>query len=348
MFFGYNGHRPHYHCHCHPRRGCGCGCLPALLLAFSLIFTLLFLFGVLGWSAQAAAAPEAKETVEAAYMLDCEGELRCEQGAELSEPGYLCDEMTFFYDQTGVAPYVVIRRTVNGTASPTADEREAFADARAEEIFAGRDADTPALLLAALPDGEARTVYLYRYRPAADGEPAEEILKPLLGYLRETAPADFESPDELLAYAFQEASFAAWQPEEYDEDFDAEAYFYEPYDTRSDTTETFGLFLFPSVIWIAVLTGAVIFARKRGAGAKQNTRHPTAQQPVRPVQQPARPGERRPGDAAYPTARPAAPPKSAAPNDYDRCRYPITCPGCRATAYPNKDGTCQYCGRRLI
>ncbi|MBR0537817.1 MAG: hypothetical protein IJK40_06675 [Clostridia bacterium] len=31
-----------------------------------------------------------------------------------------------------------------------------------------------------------------------------------------------------------------------------------------------------------------------------------------------------------------------------RLHYPITCPGCNATAYPNKDGTCQYCGRALV
>lgn len=31
----------------------------------------------------------------------------------------------------------------------------------------------------------------------------------------------------------------------------------------------------------------------------------------------------------------------------DRIRFPVTCPSCRATAYPNEDGTCQYCGRKL-
>lgn len=88
----------------------------------------------------------------------------------------------------------------------------------------------------------------------------------------------------------------------------------------------FGRYVFFMIFFSAAFTIAVI-ALRRILAKDREEKDKTDLEISQMLGQPA------------PTEKPAAP---------IRTKYPVTCPGCGATAYPNDDGTCQYCGRAIV
>lgn len=115
--------------------GCGCG---ALILLIIVILIVAVIVGFLVESMFAGSAELTKSTVAREPLPK----------GSVTETGYYSDELgwinnqtkmqdglKYFYQQTGVQPYVVITDTINGSHNPTESQLDAYANQLYDQLF---------------------------------------------------------------------------------------------------------------------------------------------------------------------------------------------------------------------
>ena len=300
------------------RRGCGgCGCGTFLLVVVVLTLACFFLFGYRGYAG--SIEEYVKDPLAPEYCTATELYIECD-GVEA--PGAAAqDAMEYFFGQTGVQPRLLLKKDLNGTVSPDWEDVDEFLFTAYEERFE----DEGHLLVLMLTDGGDFPLFTEFYSgfDASDVMDAEgcEALRECLNRAAEAMPE--ATLTEILTEGFRNAASEVMVAHIYvlDPDFLT--------DTGPDNGEVFFYLLaFPVIIGIAVAASVKKendkkeaewraqslqseFARREDARTREIVREEISRQPV-------------------------------------RTRYPITCPGCGATAYPNEDGTCQYCGRTIV
>jgi|GEM_PF-3537677 len=252
------------------------------------------------------------------------------------------DAMRYFYDVTGVQPYMIITDTVNGSAQPSEDEIDAFLGENYTRLF---DSDGGHLLtLAHISDSYD---YMVRFYTVA-GESTSMVFNQSVsidkvfnsyfdGYYGEILLEDEVGSDgfkevltNILCDIFYGSDFEVMQTVEYEEYREPNDYSYTSY--TSDNSELFtGVIVFltiPVFIIIAVLS------KKRQLEKEEAEEREARREMEYQINEKVR--------------KEMAEQEKKRKNEPKKVKFPITCPGCGATAYPNNDGTCQYCGRWIV
>ena len=264
-------------------------------------------------------APEKCEPVEA-YIENEAGDF------PLPADGAASSAMEAFYAETGVQPYLIVT-----------DDYELDADAylsrRYERLFGGDEGHYLVLLQIYNTDNFDLWDYAGTDADAVlQGNAYAALSDALYGNMEALA----ENPDAALAKAFAWAAKQVLSPEDdtvytyydngvyYDMDTGEEVYrdSFADDSSASDSDVAFA-FIFPVIFSGIAIVAVVVRKAKKQEEAQNKT------PPVIYVQMPKAPEMK----------------KDAGPR---RAQFPITCPGCGATAYPNDDGTCQYCGRAIF
>lgn len=238
-----------------------------------------------------------------------------------------------FEAETGIRPFVYLTESIDGETDPDAEAPSAFCETQLSML-----GDAPAFVLTALwRDGGfvwARCIANEAAADRMDEDACRRLQAELTGITDE-----WMTPGEIVADAlWLQRSLLVESDETYhgyvgngetgyyyvlgDEAGEAEAerFLQEQIYGRNDQEVIEDLFAFLPLIFLPIAAVIAVIVKKEKA-------------------------DRQAAASRTPTATPAAP---VQPANYEPVRYPITCPGCAATAYPNEDGTCQYCGRALI
>ena len=263
-------------------------------------------------------APEKCDPVETWIECRVEGFLLPENGAAKTA-------METFYEETGVQPYLYV------TDEYDFDYNEVL-PRRYERLFGSDEGH----YLVVLQVYGADNFDLWDYAGTDAGDVLQgNAYSAISDTLYENMDTLAENPDAALAKAFAEATKRVLAPEDntvytyynngvyYDMDTGEEVY-RDIIGDYSDSSDSDGAiaFIFPVIFAGA----AIVMAAVRKAKKQEEEQNKTP--PVVYVQMPKAPEKKEP--------------------ELRRAQFPITCPGCGATAYPNDDGTCQYCGRAIF
>ncbi len=287
----------------------------------------------------------AKEPLGEEFCTAVDTYIECAvDGVDLPADGKAANAMAGFYETTGVQPYLVITDTIKIDAKPEWEDDPAYYYLQDKYLrLFGMD-EGHYLLVMLLKETGGFDV-MSRAGNDAYAVMDDDAIQKTEDLFRSTC--DLNDLDNTLTQVFMQAATDVMQytndePYVTYEDgnggyFTADGEFiYDPerflndYSADDDVSYyMFGFLLFPLAIFVRILVKKA--KEEKTASSRRRASSKTS-------------SYNNGGNGYHPNVA-QAPPKEAAPK---RANYPITCPGCGATAYPNDDGTCQYCGRAIF
>ena len=281
-----------------------------------------------------------EETESALY----DGKILCAVDGLVQTDGALKKAVTSFARSTGAAPYVYITDRIGEETAPEDWKVDSFVNA----LFAGLPPQEPSsFLLVLLWDGEGLAAKRCKVGEDAEWIMTGERCESLSFLLNSTFEApQTQSFEDALASVFnalknifseEEKRYGALANGEtvvyYElgdgEDYENALSIYNSLNTYDTGFDFEDLLTFLPLLIVLPAALVIRFAKK----SMEEDRRSAADARAIAAERAARNAE---AAARQPSVQ-----------VYEPLRYPVTCPGCGATAYPNKDGTCQYCGRAI-
>jgi uncharacterized membrane protein len=120
--------------------GCGCGTLPILLIVFIIIFIMISagrcsVFDNTGNSSDITTSTVKREPLPKGSVNETDYYTDTMVPIWITNPTELLRGMKYFYQKTGVQPYLYITDTINGSHTPTESEIADYANSLYDELF---------------------------------------------------------------------------------------------------------------------------------------------------------------------------------------------------------------------
>lgn len=331
----------------------GCGCLTGIVaVVIIVIFAIVFVFGRdvenltdsdfftdpegYGEAVTEIVAGKEKLDPQLCTPIDTWFQINVDGVISESDEMNLTDALRYFYIETGVQPYFILTDAVNGDADPDYDTIDSYLYDTYVALF-GEDEGHFILLMILDSDYYYETWYI-------TGDDAYYVM-------------DYDSADVLLTYIDDYAESSDSVAEVIGKAFTVTAdeimsdRVVDRYDWISDPDPeeilgylddsgfitkvrnfSIGVFFFTLIVVIVLIVYAVYRKNKKKTNQTGNPGYGEVKySEVKPKETPAPSVQSQTGNYSMP--------KNA---------FPVRCPNCGATAYPNENGTCQYCGSVIV
>lgn len=235
--------------------------------------------------------------------------------------------LEIFYDATGVQPYFMLMSGIDGVSFPDYDTVNDYLYDKYVDTFGS---DEGHLIVLMFMDGDMNYESWY-----ITGDDAVEVVsyddcETILTMIDDYA-ADSTDVADVIADAFTAAPDQIMRTVEYHyyDDAGNEVLPGEIVQTNEDKLNGVLGLIFLAGIVVTVLLVVRYVIKKNKTVRRPVSSNNTAYQQVNAQQSTS--------SGSY-----------QQPQKPQRANYPVTCPNCGATAYPKDDGTCEYCGSKIM
>ncbi|MBQ7639172.1 MAG: hypothetical protein IJS90_09760 [Clostridia bacterium] len=268
------------------------------------------------------------------YRTPIDEYVECDIEGFLTSKYDVIDAMRDFYTTTGVQPYLIITDSVEDEREPSDEAVNAYLEKRYSELFGTNGGHLLTVLLVRDEeyDVSGRFFSLAGEITSMVFDSNVDINSSFNEILDEFGFEALrgQSLVDCLQCVYWNAPEAIMQHVEFTEYRTDDLYMYSS--SSSGLSEVlpvlFAVFMIPAALVIGVISRI-----KKEERDEQDAKDAREEM------------DRRVNDAVRRKLEHQAQVKKEEPK---KVRYPVTCPGCGATAFPNDDGTCQYCGRWIV